>query len=178
MSDYISRQVLLAVFPFLKSAWGLSDTQLGSLVSIVALMVGVLSIPISFAADRWGRVKSIAAMACVWSLATIACGLAANYGQMFVARTVVGIGEAHTSRRGRDSDVRVSAEAAFHGDGYFSGRRVVRLGGRRGVGWRGCDAGRMAVGVYRSRLSGFASRLTLSAAGARLRNGESGQREC
>jgi MFS family permease len=94
MSDYISRQVLLAVFPFLRSAWGLSDTQLGSLVSIVALMVGVLSIPISFAADRWGRVKSIAAMACLWSLATIACGLAANYGQMFAARTVIGIGEA------------------------------------------------------------------------------------
>ena len=94
MSDYISRQVLLAIFPFLKAAWGLSDTQLGSLVSIVALMVGVLSIPISFAADRSGRVKSIAVMACVWSLATIACGLATNYGQMFAARTVVGIGEA------------------------------------------------------------------------------------
>jgi MFS family permease len=94
MSDYISRQVLLAVFPFLKAAWRLSDTQLGSLVSIVALTVGVLSIPISFAADRFGRVKSIAAMACVWSLATIACGMATNYGQMFGARTVVGIGEA------------------------------------------------------------------------------------
>ena len=94
MSDYISRQVLLAVFPFLKAEWGLSDTQLGSLVSIVALMVGVLSIPISFAADRIGRVKTIALMACLWSLATMACGLAGNYKQMFAARTVVGIGEA------------------------------------------------------------------------------------
>jgi MFS family permease len=94
MSDYISRQVLLAVFPYLKSEWGLTDTQLGSLVSIVALAVGVLTIPISFAADRWGRVKSIAAMACLWSLATIACGLATNYGQMFAARTAIGIGEA------------------------------------------------------------------------------------
>src|SRR5688572_10342453 len=94
LSDYVSRQVLLAVFPFLKVEWGLTDTQLGSLVSILAVMVGVLTIPISFMADRWGRVKSIAAMACLWSLATIACGLAANYGQMFAARMVVGIGEA------------------------------------------------------------------------------------
>ena len=94
MSDYISRQVLLAVFPYLKAEWGLSDTQLGSLVSVVALAVGVLTIPISFAADRWGRVKSIAVMACLWSLATIACGLATNYGQMFAARTAIGIGEA------------------------------------------------------------------------------------
>src|SRR4030095_14284287 len=94
MSDYIARQVLLAVFPFLKAEWGLSDTRLGSLVSIVALMVGVLSIPISFVADRWGRVKSMAVTACVLSLATIACGVATKYGQMFAARTVVGIGEA------------------------------------------------------------------------------------
>jgi MFS family permease len=94
MSDYVSRQVLLAVFPYLKAEWGLTDTQLGSLVSILAVMVGVLTIPISFMADRMGRVKSIAAMACLWSLATIACGLAANYGQMFAARAVVGIGEA------------------------------------------------------------------------------------
>src|SRR5678815_5575111 len=94
ISDYVSRQVLLAVFPFLKAEWGLTDTQLGSLVSILAVMVGVLTIPISFMADRMGRVKSIAAMACLWSLATIACGLAANYGQMFAARAVVGIGEA------------------------------------------------------------------------------------
>ena len=94
MSDYISRQVLIAVFPFLKTAWNLTDTELGSLVSIVALMVGVLSIPISFAADRFGRVKSIAIMAVLWSLATIACGLATSYSQLFAGRTVIGIGEA------------------------------------------------------------------------------------
>ncbi|MGA7814452.1 MAG: multidrug DMT transporter permease, partial [Caballeronia sp.] len=31
LSDYMSRQVLNAVFPLLRSAWGMSDTQLGSL---------------------------------------------------------------------------------------------------------------------------------------------------
>ena len=41
LSDYMSRQVLNAVFPLLKSAWGLSDTQLGSLSGVVALMVGL-----------------------------------------------------------------------------------------------------------------------------------------
>ena len=29
LSDYMSRQVLSAVFPFLKVEWALSDTQLG-----------------------------------------------------------------------------------------------------------------------------------------------------
>ena len=38
LSDYMSRQVLNAVFPLLKSTWNLSDTQLGSLSSVVALI--------------------------------------------------------------------------------------------------------------------------------------------
>src|SRR5436190_6673083 len=94
LSDYMSRQVLNAVFPLLKSEWGLSDTQLGSLSGIVALMVGLLTFPLSLAADRWGRIASLKIMALVWSLATLACGLAGNYTEMFAARFVVGVGEA------------------------------------------------------------------------------------
>ncbi len=75
LSDYMSRQVLNAVFPFIKSAWNLSDTKLGSLSSVVALMVGVLTFPLSVLADRWGRVKSIVLMAALWSLATLGCAI-------------------------------------------------------------------------------------------------------
>ena len=39
------------------------------------LMVGVLTCPISLLADRLGRVRSIAAMALLWSIATLLCGL-------------------------------------------------------------------------------------------------------
>lgn len=153
MSDYISRQVLLAVFPFLKAAWELSDKQLGSLVSIVALMVGVLSIPISFVADRWGRVKSIAVMACVWSLATIACGLATNYGQMFAARTVVGIGEAAYVTAGGailmyafPPKLRSTVMGLFLGGALFGSVVGVALGGvvATRVGW---PSAFIAVGV-------------------------------
>lgn len=94
LSDYLSRQAMGAVFPFLKVEWGVSDSQLGGLVSIVSLVVGVMTIPFSLIADRWGRVKSITVMAFVWCLATIACGLATNYTEMLIARAVVGFGEA------------------------------------------------------------------------------------
>lgn len=94
LSDYMSRQVLNAVFPILKLEWSLSDTQLGSLSSIVALLVGLLTFPLSVVADRWGRVRSITLMAGLWSLATLACALAASYNQMFAARFFVGVGEA------------------------------------------------------------------------------------
>src|SRR5215472_16188794 len=73
LSDYMSRQVLSAVFPLLKSEWALSDTALGSLGSAVALVVGLLTLPLSLVADRIGRIRSIVAMAMLWSLATLAC---------------------------------------------------------------------------------------------------------
>ena len=94
LSDFMSRQVISAIFPFLKSDWALSDTSLGTLVGVVALSVAVFTVPISYIADRWGRVKSITAMAALWSLATIACGLSADYAQLMLARFFVGLGEA------------------------------------------------------------------------------------
>ena len=94
ISDYMSRQVLNAVFPLLKSEWALSDARLGLLSGIVALMVGLLTFPLSLLADRWGRVRSLALMAVLWSVATLGCGLAQDYGQMFAARFLVGVGEA------------------------------------------------------------------------------------
>lgn len=97
LSDYMSRQVLSAVFPFLKSEWALSDSQLASLTSIVALMVGLLTLPLSLLADRWGRVKSLVLMAVLWSAATLLCAVASNFEQMLGARFLVGVGEAPTA---------------------------------------------------------------------------------
>lgn len=94
ISDYMARQVLNAVFPLLKAEWSLTDGQLGLLSGIVALMVGLLTCPVSLLADRLGRVKSIAVMAAVWSVATVLCGLAQSYQQMLAARVLVGVGEA------------------------------------------------------------------------------------
>lgn len=94
LSDYLSRQVITPIFPALKAEWGLSDTQLGLLVSVVALIVGVGSLPIAVLADRWGRVKSITLMAGMWCLATIGCGFATGFGQLLAMRAVVGLGEA------------------------------------------------------------------------------------
>jgi len=94
ISDYMARQVLSAVFPLLKGDWHLSDGQLGLLSGIVAVTVGVLTCPISLLADRIGRVRSIAAMAALWSVATILCGLAQSYEQLLASRLLVGLGEA------------------------------------------------------------------------------------
>jgi MFS family permease len=94
LSDYMSRQALNALFPLLKVQWQLTDTKLGSISGVVPLAVGVLTLPLSIIADRWGRVKSIALMAMLWSVATLGCAIAANYNELFIARIFVGVGEA------------------------------------------------------------------------------------
>ncbi|MGX7729108.1 MFS transporter [Rhodococcus sp. 2H158] len=100
LSDYMSRQVLSAVFPFLKEEWALSDSELAALNSVVALMVGLCAIPLSLLADRWGRLKSVILMATIWSAATLMCAVATSYGQMLGARFLIGVGEAAYSSVG------------------------------------------------------------------------------
>jgi MFS transporter, Spinster family, sphingosine-1-phosphate transporter len=92
--DYVDRQVIVSLFPHLKAEWGLSDVQLGALVSAISLTVALFGIPVALIADRFSRVKSIVVMATVWSLATISCMFTRNYGQLLAARSLVGLGEA------------------------------------------------------------------------------------
>ena len=55
--DYIDRQIVVSMFPHLKAEWDLSDKQLGALVSVVATVVALGTVPIALLADRWSRVK-------------------------------------------------------------------------------------------------------------------------
>jgi MFS transporter, Spinster family, sphingosine-1-phosphate transporter len=92
--DYIDRQVIVSLFPYIKAAWGVSDKQLGALVSVVSVTVAIGALPIALIADRGSRVKSIFVMATAWSLATISCMFTRSYSALFAARAVVGVGEA------------------------------------------------------------------------------------
>ena len=145
LSDYMSRQVLNAVFPLLKSEWSLSDTQLGSLSSVVSLMVGLLTFPLSLVADRWGRVASLKAMALLWSLATLACGFARNYEEMFAARFMIGVGEAAYGSVGIavilsvfPPHLRSTLSGSFLAGGVFGSVLGMGIGGAVAarMGWR------------------------------------------
>lgn len=94
MFDYIDRMVIVSLFPYLKTDWGLSDTQCGLLVSTVYWSIVILSFPISVFIDRWSRKKSIGIMAVLWSLATLSCAFTRSFTQLFITRTAVGAGEA------------------------------------------------------------------------------------
>ena len=94
MFNYADRQLIVSMFPHFKKEWGLSDAQLGGLVSILSVTVALGTFPVALVVDRWSRVKSIALMGCVWSLATVSAAVTRNYGQLFATRAAVGLGEA------------------------------------------------------------------------------------
>jgi len=161
ISDYMSRQVLNAVFPLLKSQWSLSDSQLGLLSGIVALMVGLLTFPLSLMADRFGRVKSLTLMALLWSVATLGCALAQDYQQMFIARFMVGVGEAAYGSVGIavvisvfPKHMRATLASAFMAGGMFGSVLGMALGGAIAakLGWRWSFAGMSLFGLVLATL--------------------------
>lgn len=156
ISDYMSRQVLNAVFPLLKDEWALSDAQLGLLSGIVAVMVGLLTFPLSLLADRWGRVRSLAVMAMLWSLATLGCALAENFPEMFAARFLVGVGEAAYGSVGIavvisvfPAHMRATLTGAFMAGGMFGSVLGMALGGvlAAHLGWRWAFSGMALFGL-------------------------------
>ena len=94
MFDYIDRMVIVSLFPYIKNDWGLTDAQCGMLVSSVYWSILIFSLPASILVDRWSRKKSIGIMAVLWSVAAISCTFTKNFRQLFITRTVIGIGEA------------------------------------------------------------------------------------
>lgn len=92
--DYADRMVVNSMFSFIQKDLGINDTQSGWLVSVIYLTIAILTFPVSLLIDRWSRTKTVGIMAIVWSIATFLCALTGNYVQLFMARILIGFGEA------------------------------------------------------------------------------------
>ncbi len=92
--DYADRMVVGALIPFIKTDWGLTDQQLGSLTSVIYVTIALFVLPLSLIVDRWSRRKMISLMVFLWSMATLLCAFARDYRELIWARAMVGLGEA------------------------------------------------------------------------------------
>ncbi|MCL6741547.1 MFS transporter [Sphingomonas sp. RB56-2] len=73
----------------------LTDTQFGAITGLAfAILYSVLGVPLALIADRTRRSWVIAGSLAVWSGFTALCGTAASFGQLFLYRLGVGVGEA------------------------------------------------------------------------------------
>jgi MFS family permease len=94
MFDYIDRSIVTSMFTSIEKDWGITHTQSGMLMSAVYWAIVILTFPVSLLVDRWSRTKTIGIMAIMWSIATALCALTGNYIQLFMARLLIGVGEA------------------------------------------------------------------------------------
>lgn len=93
--SFIDRQILSLLIAPVKSELSLSDFQISLLHGLAfALLYMVLGLPFGRLADRRNRKLIILSGIGFWSLMTAACGLARNFGELFLARIGVGVGEA------------------------------------------------------------------------------------
>ncbi len=92
--NYADRSVLAAVLPKIQAGLQLTNTELGLLASSFLLVYAIATLPLGVWADRSPRKRIIALCVGIWSIATALAGLAHNFVQLFVLRSVLGIGEA------------------------------------------------------------------------------------
>ena len=93
--NFIDRQIMGILAPFIQKDLGLTNTELGLLIGLAfAVFYTFVAIPIAWLADRFSRVNILSIALATWSAFTALTGLANNFVQVALARMGVGIGEA------------------------------------------------------------------------------------
>ena len=83
-----------ATLPLILSGLGISDAQGGLLQSLFIVSYSLVCPVAGWAGDRLPRLQLAALGVFVWSVATVASGLAPTYAWLLAARAVIGAGEA------------------------------------------------------------------------------------
>ena len=91
----LDRQILALLVQPVRADLALTDTQFSLLVGFAfVLFYSTMGLFCGRLADTRNRKNMIIIGMVLWCLATAACGLASNFQQLFVARMLVGVGEA------------------------------------------------------------------------------------
>lgn len=117
--NFLDRQLLAILAKPIQDSLHVTDAQLGLIGGLYfAFFYCFIAIPIGWLADRMNRVSIVSLACAIWSGATTACGLAATYPQLVVARMTVGFGEAGG----------VPPSYALITDSFPPGRRGIAFG--------------------------------------------------
>ncbi len=95
ISSFIDRQILALLVGPIKRDLHLSDTEMSLLMGLsFAIFYTLFGIFIGHFADKYSRRNIIIGGVTIWSLMTALCGGVKSYGQFFLVRMGVGVGEA------------------------------------------------------------------------------------
>jgi MFS transporter, Spinster family, sphingosine-1-phosphate transporter len=143
--NYVDRQIIFPLFPFLRHEFGLSHLQFGSLATAFTIVLSLGSLPLGILADRTSRRMVVSAGVLFWSAATFLSGLATSFRSLLMARSMVGVGEAAYAPAGAamvtanfPAQMRARVQGVFD-IGMFAGGAIgIALGGimAQYFGWR------------------------------------------
>ncbi|HKW66910.1 MAG TPA: MFS transporter [Terriglobales bacterium] len=143
--NYVDRQAIFPLFPFLRHDFGLTHLQFGSLATAFTVVLSVGSLPLGMLADRTSRRRVVSAGVLFWSAATFLSGLATSFRSLLLARSLVGVGEAAYAPAGAamvtanfPPEMRARVQGVFD-IGMFAGGAIgIALGGimAQYFGWR------------------------------------------
>lgn len=143
--NFAARVVIVPLIPMLRVSLNVSDDQLGSLHTVLYIVLAIGSMLFGIFADRFSRKFVIGIGILSWSLATFAGGLATSFIFLLVTRSFVGLGEAAYAPAaqsmisgGFPSEKRASAQAIFAAGMLLGGACGQALGGIIGprYGWQ------------------------------------------
>jgi MFS family permease len=137
--NFIDRQIVGILAPFIQADLDLTNTQLGLITGLAfATFYTLVAIPVAWLADRYNRVNILSIALATWSGFTAITGMAGNFVQLGLARMGVGIGEAGGSPPSHSiiSDMYPKEErAGALGAAYFATASLMGSSGQD-VDWR------------------------------------------
>ncbi len=155
--SYADRHLFSILIPAIKAEFGASDALMGLIAGPGFIVAYVLfSMPMAQWADRWSRRGVLALASTLWSIATAACGAAANVATLAAARFVVGVGEAgglppsQSMIAGLFDERRRSGALGVLASATYFGLALGLLGGAAlasTLGWRGAFVALAAPGI-------------------------------
>jgi len=143
--NFAARQVFVPLIPLLRDHLHVTDAELGSLQSLLLVVLAVGSVPFGFFADRFSRKAIIAIGILLWSVATLAGGFASTFLFFLIPRAIVGLGEAAYAPAAQSmisgafpQERRAIAQAIFASGMLLGGAAGHALGGIIGprYGWQ------------------------------------------
>lgn len=153
--NFFDRQILAAVTEPIRLEWGLTDTQLGWLVTAFTLLYAAMGLPLGRLADLWQRKYVLAIGLTFWSGLTGLSGICRHFWPLFAARLGIGVGEASCapaassligdlfpqSWRSRAMSVFMLGLPAGVGASYLVGGAIAQHFGWRAVFYLACIPG-------------------------------------
>jgi len=147
VSSFVDRQILTLLVGPIRRDLGINDTEMSLLLGLsFAIFYAILGFPIARLADRKSRKTIIAVGVTLWSITTTLGGLARNFGQLFLSRIGVGVGEAalnppaHSLIADSVPRERLGTALGVYSMGIYLGVAIAQLIGGAVVGLVGGEA--------------------------------------